>query len=54
MARGQLTKEEFKNILLGLKNKLYNETIHNWNIHPKDLAHKYLNEALDKIDEYSR
>ena len=54
MSRGQLTKQEFKYILLKLKNELHNEIIHNWNIHPKDFAHKYLNKALDKIDEYSR
>lgn len=54
MPRGNLTKEEFKYILLKLKNELYNERIENWNISPKELAHKYLNKALDKIDEYSR
>lgn len=54
MPRGQLTKQEMRYILMKLKNELYLEEIKNWNIHPKDLAHKYLNKAIDKIDEYSR
>ena len=54
MSRGQVTKQEFRHFLMKLKNELYLEQIDNWNIHPKDLAHKYLNKALDRIDEYSR
>jgi hypothetical protein len=54
MPRGELNKQEFKHILLKLKNELYNENIYNWNISPKELAHKYLNKALDAIDEYGR
>lgn len=54
MSRGELNKQELKYILLKLKNELYNENIHTWNMHPKELAHKYLNKALDAIDEYGR
>jgi len=54
MPRGTLTKEEMRYILMTLKNELYLENIPNWNISPKELAHKYLNKALDKLDEYSR
>lgn len=54
MPRGTLTKQEMMHILMKLKSELYIENIYNWNISPKELAHKYLNKAIDKLDEYSR
>jgi hypothetical protein len=51
MPRGQLTKEEMKYQVLKLKQKLQNEQIR-YTSDPKALADKYLNEVLDKIEEY--
>jgi hypothetical protein len=51
MSKNQLTKEEFKVRVLELKNNLYNEHIRP-EMDMKGLAHKYLNEVLDIIDEY--
>ena len=48
MPRGQLTKEEMKYQVLKLKTELYNGQT----CDGKDLAHKYLNKVLDKIEEY--
>jgi hypothetical protein len=49
MPRNQLTKDEIKIRVLRLKDKLYQDQP-SWD--PKELAHKYLNEVLDIIDEY--
>jgi len=51
MPKNQLTKDEMKVRILGLKNKLYKEHIRP-EMDMKGLAHKYLNEVLDIIDEY--
>jgi len=51
MPKNQLTKDELKVRILGLKNKLHVEHIRP-EMDMKGLAHKYLNEVLDIIDEY--
>lgn len=47
MPRGRLTKDEMKMQVLKLKNEL-----HNLYHYDKELAHRYLNKVLDKIEEY--
>ena len=49
MSKNQLTKDELKVRILKLKDKLYKDQP-SWD--SKGLAHKYLNEVLDIIDEY--
>ena len=49
MPRNQLTKDEIKGRVLKLKDRLYKDQP-TWDT--KGLAHKYLNEVLDIIDEY--
>lgn len=51
MPRGQLTRDEMKYQVLKLKQKLQNECI-GYTSDPKALADKYLNQVLDKIEEY--
>ena len=51
MPRNELSKEEIKCYVEKLKVKLYNE---GYTSDPKGLAHKYLNQVLDKIQEYYR
>jgi len=53
MPRNELTKEEIKCYVEKLKVELYNEKI-GYTSDPKGLAHKYLNQVLDKIQEYYR
>jgi hypothetical protein len=53
MPRGQLTKDEMKYQVLKLKQKLYNEQI-GYTSDPKALADSYLNQILQKIEEYYR
>lgn len=52
MPRGQITRDEMRVRVLNLKNKVDQE------LTPykreKDLAHKYLNEVLFIIEQYSR
>ena len=50
MSKNNLPKEELKVRVLKLKHKLYRDD--QWYSDPKGLAHKYLNEVLDIIDEY--
>ena len=50
MPKNSLFKEELKVRVLKLKNRLYNDD--QWYSDPKALAHKYLSEVLDIIDEY--
>jgi hypothetical protein len=50
MPKNELNKEELKVRVLKLKTRLYSDG--NWYSDPKGLAHKYLNEVLDIIDEY--
>jgi hypothetical protein len=49
MSKNKLTKDEIKVRVLKLKNKLNGE---NYTSDPRGLAHKYLNEILDILDEY--
>jgi hypothetical protein len=51
MPRNELTKDELKIRVLKLKDKLHKEHI-GPEIDMKGVAHKYLNEVLDAIDEY--
>jgi hypothetical protein len=53
MPRGQLTKDEMKYQVLKLKQKLHNEQI-KYTSDPKSLADSYLNQILQKIEEYYR
>jgi hypothetical protein len=48
MSKNQITKDEIKVQVEKLKTELYNEQTPDG----KDLAHKYLNKVLDKIEEY--
>jgi len=52
MPRNQLSKDEIKVRVLKLKQKLYGDQVNQIITNPKVLAHKYLNEVLDIIDEY--
>jgi hypothetical protein len=49
MPKNQLTKDELKVRVLKLKDRLHKD-MPSWD--SKGLAHKYLNEVLDIIDEY--
>jgi hypothetical protein len=51
MAKNQITKEELKVRILRLKHQLNIEHIRP-EMDMKGLAHKYLNEVLDILDEY--
>lgn len=51
MPRNQLTKEQIKCDVLKLKRDLHNENIQ-WSSDPRNLANRYLNSVLDKIEEY--
>jgi ligand-binding sensor domain-containing protein len=51
MPKNQLDKDELKVRVLKLKNQLHTEHIRH-DMDMKGLAHKYLNEVLDIIDEY--
>ena len=53
MPRNELSKEEIKCYVEKMKVELYNEKI-GYTSDPKVLAHKYLNQVLDKIQEYYR
>jgi hypothetical protein len=48
MSKNQITKKEIKVQVEKLKTELYNEQTYE----SKELAHKYLNKVLDKIEEY--
>ena len=49
MSKNQLTKDEFRVRVLGLKKQLHQE---GWSEGISHLADKYLNKVLDMIDEY--
>jgi hypothetical protein len=51
MPRGELTKDIIRCEVLKIKRNLDRE---DWSPDPKELAHKYLNKVLDKIEEYYR
>jgi hypothetical protein len=48
MSKNQITKNEIKVHVEKLKTELYNEQTSE----SKDIAHRYLNKVLDKIEEY--
>ena len=52
MPRGRLTKDEIKHWVLRFKNELSEDPVY-YASDPKNIANKYLNKVLDKIDEYS-
>jgi hypothetical protein len=52
MPRNQITKDEMKMKVLGLKNKVNQEPTSYEK--EKELAQKYLNEVLFIIDQYAR
>jgi len=51
MPRNKITKEEIKIRVLELKHQLHIDHIRH-EMDMKGLAHKYLNQVLDIIDEY--
>jgi hypothetical protein len=51
MSKNQLTKDEMKVRVLKLKHDLHVEHIRH-DMDMKGLAHKYLNQVLDILDEY--
>ena len=51
MPRNQISKEEIKTRVLEVKNRLYMDHIRP-DMDMKGLAHKYLNEVIDMINEY--
>ena len=51
MPKNKITKEELKIRVLKLKNQLHTEHVRH-DMDMKGLAHKYLNQVLDIIDEY--
>ena len=51
MSHNQLTRDEIKCYVLKLKYEVNLEPDTVWQ-GEKDLAHKYLNKVLDKIEEY--
>ncbi len=51
MPRNEISAMEFKTRVLKLKNELFWEE-HQYSEEARGLAHKYLNMALDVIDEY--
>jgi hypothetical protein len=53
MPRNEFSKQEIKCHVEKLKNQLHKEQI-GYTSDPKGLAHKYLNQVLDKIQEYYR
>ena len=50
MPRGKIDKEEMKCYVLKLKNQIDSDL--GWYPGEKEVAQKYLNMVLDKIDEY--
>ena len=52
MSRNEMSKDELKVRVLKLKHKLYEDQVNQLITNPKVLAHKYLDEVLNIIDEY--
>ena len=50
MPRNHITKDEIKVLILKQKHKLQNEP--NYTSDPKAVAHKHLNELLDRLEEF--
>ena len=51
MSRNHVTKLELVPFLHKLKHELYAEE-YRYGVHERDLAHRYLNKVLDKLEEY--
>ena len=51
MPRNELTKDEIKCWVLKLKRELYEEQLTEYTTNPKQIANRYLNRVLDKINE---
>lgn len=52
VSRGKLTKDEIKHWVLRFKKELADEPAY-YATDPKNIANKYLNKVLEKIEEYS-
>ena len=52
MPRNQLTKDEIQCWVLKCKEDLYREQLTQYTTDPKQIAHKYLNQVLDKINQF--
>jgi len=52
MPRNQLTKDEIKCWVLKCKNELHQEQLTQYTTDPKQIAYRYLNKVLDKINEF--
>ena len=52
MPRNELTKDEIKCWVLKCKEELYREQLTQYTTDPKQIAHKYLNQVLDKINQF--
>ena len=50
MPRGQITREQMKNLILKQKHKLIHEPY--LTSDPKAIASKHLNELLDRLEEF--
>jgi len=48
--RNHITKDEIKVLILKQKHKLQNEP--NYTSDPKAVAHKHLNELIDRLEEF--
>jgi hypothetical protein len=51
MSRNYITKDEIKSFILEQKFKLNQEKLE-YTSDPKSLANRYLNQVLDRIEEY--
>ena len=52
MPKNKISKDEIRCCVLKLKHELYQEQITQYTTDPKQIAHKYLNKVLDKIEEF--
>jgi len=51
MSRNSVTKVDLVPYLHKLKHRLYAEE-HNYSVNERELAHRYLNYVLDRLEEY--
>jgi hypothetical protein len=52
MSKNQLSRDEIRCWVQKLKHELYSEQPNNYIKDPKQIAHRYLERVLNKIDEY--
>jgi hypothetical protein len=52
MSKNKITKDEIQCYILKLKNDLYQEQLSEYTSDPKQIANKYLNKVLDKVQEF--